>query len=87
MLPDKPSPLNRLIESANDLIASAMAQIEQGEPAKHKALMDFVEGGAVPRLLIESPPGQIKARLTLGRDGDDITVFEWRLNHVDAVRH
>ena len=78
------SPLTRLIEASNELIADTMPLVARDNPKGHAAAMLFLEAGAVPNLIIESRSDVIIVGLSLidEDNGDLVKVFEQRAARV-----
>lgn len=74
-----------LLDCCNVLIASALAQIERDTPDKHKALLQFVEAGATPRLTIETHSDLTTVGLALVGANETVAVFEFRSKRTEAT--
>lgn len=89
MTAETASPLARLLEAGNDLIADALQSCERDNPDAHKDAMQFAKAGAIPRIIIETCDDLTTVDLLLiARDGSDfVRVFEYRAKRVPSARH
>lgn len=74
-----------LLHCCNTVIADALAQIEKDSPDKHKAVLQFAEAGAIPRLTIETHSDLTTVGLALVGANETVAVFEYRSKRSEAT--
>lgn len=88
MTAETESPLKRLIEAGNDLIAEGLAACKRDNPTAGAAVMAHAAAGAVPRLTIETHPEKTTVAFHLVHDeGDPLYVFRFDLKRVPDAKH
>ena len=82
------SPLKRLVEAGNDLIAQGLQLTERDNPVEHAKAMAFARAGAAHRLTIETRAEKATIAFDLvGADGGLVSLFRFDLKHVTNARH
>jgi len=82
------SPLKRLIEAGNDLIAEGMAALKHDNPDGHAAALAFDKPGTLHRLFIDSLGDETTIDFVLyDKDGEMLRVLQFCAKRINPLRH
>lgn len=83
------SPLKRLLDAGNDLIAEGMANCHRDDPQRTAAAIEAERAGAFPRLIVDTMAhGLTTVDLVLCQpDGEILRLFQFRAQRKRETGH